>query len=75
MAINLPDARGLFINMQDPLHHMEGGNVVLTRGVHQALADFRWLEEYLIRRPTGLYELVPLQPMMDGCHDASGHMC
>ena len=49
--------------------------VALTRGVHQALADFRWLVEDLSQRPTRMYGLVPLQATLDGYHDASRYMC
>ena len=54
---------------------MERERVELTRGVHQALADFRWLVEDLIKRPTRMYELITLQTTMDRYHDASGYMC
>ena len=40
MTIDLPGARGLFSHMQESLHHVESKHVVLTRDVHQALADF-----------------------------------
>ena len=54
---------------------MECKRVVLTRGFHQALSDFLWLEWYLIKRPKRMYELVPLHPMPDVYHNASGYMC
>ena len=49
--------------------------MALTKGVHQVLAGFRWLAEYLSRRPARLYELVTLQSTMNGYYDASGYMC
>ena len=45
IAIALPGSRGLFNHMQEALCHVEGKRVTLTRGVHQALAEFRWLAE------------------------------
>ena len=75
MAIALTGAQGLFSHMQEALCHVEGERVALTRDVHQSLADFWWLAEYLSKLPTRLYDLVPLQPIPDGYHDASGYMC
>ena len=49
--------------------------VALTRDVHQALADFILLAEDLVRFPSRLYELVTLQPTLDGYHKASGYLC
>ena len=54
---------------------MDGKRVALTWGVHQALAEFQWFVEYLGRRPTRLYELMPLHPTLDGYQDAYGYMC
>ena len=74
MDISLPGNRGLFSHMQEALRQVEGKRLALTRGFHQALTDFRWLAEYLIRFPTRLYELVPFQPKTDGYHNASGYI-
>ena len=46
--------------MQEALRHMDGKRVALTRGVHKALVDFKWLAEDLGRLLTRLYDLVPL---------------
>ena len=54
---------------------MEGKMVVLTRGVHQALEEFQWLAEDLSKRPTRLFEHVPLHPTLDGYYDASWYIC
>ena len=43
MTIALPGSRGLFIHMQEALHHVDGKRVTLTRGFHQALMDFQCL--------------------------------
>ena len=75
MSIALPGARGLFIHMQEALRQVEGKIVSLTRGVHQALADFGCLSEDLSKFPTRLYELVPLHSMMDGYHKTYVYMC
>ena len=75
MTIALTGARGIFRNMQEALIHMEGKRVVLTRVIHQALTEFQWLAEVLSDSPTIMYELVPLQPMLDGYHNDSGYEC
>ena len=53
---------------------MEGEKVVMTRGVHQALAEFRWLTENMSKLPTRLYEIVLLQTTLENYHDAYGCM-
>ena len=75
MDIALPSARGLFSHMQEALFCIEGKIVALARGVHQFLTKFCWLAEELCRCSTRLYEIVPIQPIPDGYHDASGYMC
>ena len=75
MDIALPGVRGLFSHMQEAIRHVEVERVVLTRGVHQDLSDFRWLAEDLSRHPTRLYGLVLLQPTVDGYHEASRYIC
>ena len=74
MDITLPGFMGLFSHMQEGLNHVEGRSLVLTRGVHQAPSDFRWLSEDLSRRPPRLYELVPIKTTLDSYHDASRYM-
>ena len=49
--------------------------MALTRGFHQALAKFPFLSEDLGQQPTKLYELVPIQPTLDGYHNVSGYIC
>ena len=75
MSLALPGSRGLFSQMKESLHHGNGKRVTLTRGVHEALADFQWLEKDMASRPTRLFELVPLTPTLDGYHDSYGRMC
>ena len=75
MSLALPGSRGLFSQMQEALLHVNGKRVPLTRGVHEALADFQCLAEDMVSRPTCLFELVPLTPTLDGYHDSSGRMC
>ena len=75
MALDLPGARGLFSQMQEALCHVKGKRVTLSPGVHDALDDFKWLAEDVAKRPTRMYELVPLRPTVDGYHDVSGYMC
>ena len=74
MSLALPGSRGLFSALQLALqHHPENHRVRLSKGVHDALDDFRLLHRDLGRRPTRLYELVPsASPAVVGMHDASG---
>ena len=75
MALALPGSRGLFSQMQEALFRVKGKRVTLFTGVHEALEDFKWLDEDVSNCPTRMYELVPLRPTADGYHDASGYMC
>ena len=75
MDVALPGAQGLFSHMQEAIRQVEGKRVVLTRVIHQALTEFQWLAEVLSDSPTIMYELVPLQPMLDGYHNDSGYEC
>jgi len=73
MSIALPGSRNLFCRLQHALTKRQNRHrIALRRGVHQALDDFRWLVEDLDRRPTRLAEVVPLRPVAEGHHDASG---
>ena len=72
MALALPGARHLFSHMQYALSNKIGSRVNLTKGVHSALEDFRWLLRDLQRRPTRIAEVVPLLASAEGHHDASG---
>jgi hypothetical protein len=72
MAIALPGASGLFSLLQKAFHHKKQSRIRLPQGVHDALADFRWLQADLTTRPPRLYELVPVEPTVVGSHDASG---
>ena len=72
MALDLPGARVLFSQIQEALCHVKGKRVTLFTGAHEALEDFKWLAEDVANRPTRMYELVPLRPTVDGCHNASG---
>mmetsp|Transcript_14147 Transcript_14147/g.26545 ORF Transcript_14147/g.26545 Transcript_14147/m.26545 type:complete len:786 (+) Transcript_14147:1982-4339(+) len=72
MSIALPGCRGLFSFLQKALQTRHGHRVTLTRDVHQALRDFRWILNNLSERPTRIAELVPLLPSALGHHDASG---
>ena len=74
MALSLPGARGLFSQMQEALCHIKGKSITLSTGVHEALDDFKWPAENVAKRPTWMYELVPLRPTMDGYHDSSGYV-
>lgn len=72
MSLALPGARNLFSHMQRALADKLGGRVSLTKDVHQALADFKWLLDDIKSRPTRIAELIPLLAAAEGHHDASG---
>jgi hypothetical protein len=72
MAVALPGARGLFSLLQEAFRHKKHHQIHLSQGVHDALADSRWLQADLTTRPTRLYELVPVEPTLVGSHDVSG---
>lgn len=73
MSIALPGAKNLFSSMQNALSLSANGHrVALNKGVHDALNDFRWMYADISNRPTRIAELVPLDPSLDGHHDASG---
>ena len=73
MSAALPGSRNLFCRLQHALTQRQNRHrLSLRRGVHQALDDFRWLARDLEARPTRLAEVVPLHPVADGHHDASG---
>ena len=72
MALALPGARNVFSTMQNALALKKGGRVALHKGVHDALDDFRWMHQQISTRPTHIAELVPLPPVAEGHHDASG---
>ena len=72
MSLTLPGARNLFSQMQHALANRVSTRVTLSKGVHQALDDFRWLLRDISSRPTRIAELVPLLSSAEGHHDASG---
>ncbi|KAL3822916.1 hypothetical protein ACHAXA_010699 [Cyclostephanos tholiformis] len=72
MALALPGARHVFSSMQNALSTQSKNRIALGNGVHDALADFRWMHSNITTRPTRIAELVPLPPVALGHHDASG---
>ena len=72
MALALPGARNIFSTMQNALTLQQKGRVALHKGVHDPLDDFRWMHHHISTRPTRIAELVPLPPVAEGHHDASG---
>jgi len=63
---------GLFGSLQHALRSRKQGCTALRKGVHAALDDFQWLHCNLDACPTRLCELVQLQPLLAGAHDAAG---
>ena len=72
MSIALPGFRNMFGRLQNALSKGSKTRINLTKGVHQALDNFRWIAKDLTSRPTQLAELIPLAPVAEGHHDASG---
>ena len=72
MSLALPGSRNIFSTMQNALTLSSGSRVALNKGVHDALNDFRWMHANITSRPTRIAELVPLDPVAEGHHDASG---
>jgi hypothetical protein len=73
MSIAIPGSRGLFSLLQEALRHQSDSRICLSQGVHDMLADLRWLAEDLSVRPTRLYKIVPQkEPELRGAQDASG---
>ena len=56
------------------MSNKSGAVVNLNKYVHHALEDFRWMHGNIASRPThiAVAELVPLDPVAEGHHDASG---
>ena len=72
MSIALPGSRHLFSHMQHALSARTGTRINLNKGVHHALADFKWILNDISSRPTRIAELVPMLSSAEGHHDASG---
>ena len=75
MSIALPRSQVLFFHMQEDLRHVKGNRVTLSKGIHQYLEDFQWLVHDLERHPPRLYNVVPLQIIMDRYHGSYSDMC
>ena len=72
MAVALPGSRNMFSRLQRSLASRHKGRIALNKGTHQALEDFRWMANDISSRPTRIAELVPLDPILEGHHDAAG---
>lgn len=74
MAIAIPGSKGLFSLLQETLKHRSDNRIRLSRGVHDCLEDFRFLDQDLTARPTRLFEIVPQDPPeILGASDACGY--
>lgn len=72
MSLALPGSRNIFSTMQNALSQSKGARVALNKGVHDALEDFRDMYASIASRHTRIAELIPLLPIAEGHHDASG---
>jgi hypothetical protein len=72
MSLALPGAHNIFSSMQNALSNKSGSCVNLNKGVHHALEDFWWMHDNIASHPTRNAELVALDPVAEGHHDASG---
>ena len=72
MSIALPGSQNMFGCLQNALLKGSKIRIDLNKGVYQALDGFRWIAKDLTLRPTQLAKLIPLAPVAEGHHDASG---
>ena len=72
MSLAVPGSCHLFSQMQEALTSQMGQRINLKKGVHQALNDFRWLLKDISKCLTQIAEVVPLNPLAIGYHDAFG---
>ena len=72
MSLALPGSWNLFSHMQEALTSKIRTQINLKKGVHQALDDFRWLLRDITSQPTRMAEVVPLNLLVIGYHDAFG---
>ena len=68
----MPDQRHLFSHIQLAIANKIKSRIILNKGVHDALANFRWLLRDIKKRPTRIIELVSLLASAKGHHDTSG---
>ena len=73
MALALPGSRNIFSAMQHAVSTQSKGRIALAKGVHDALDDFCWMHANIAERPTCIAEVIPLPPVAEGHHDASGN--
>ena len=62
----------MFSYMQHSLQAKLKTRVLLHKGVHDTLDDFRWILRNIQERPTWIVKLVPLLSLAEGHHDAFG---
>ncbi len=72
MSLALPGARNIFSAMQTTLSTQSKNRIALSKGVHDALDNFCWMHQNIATRPTRIAEVIPLPPIAEGHHDASG---
>ena len=72
MALALPGACHFFSHMQLALFKNIKNCVNLTKGVHDALEDFRWILRDIKLCPTRIAKLIPLLASAKCHHNASG---
>ncbi len=75
MSLSLPGPCNIFSQLPAGLTASPVHCIILAKGVHDALDDFWWLAKELTARQTCIAELVPLAPIAEGHHDASGSGC
>jgi hypothetical protein len=72
MSLALPGSRNVFSSMQNAMSSQSKGPIALGKGVHDALDSFWWMHRNIATRPMQIAEVVPLPPVAEGHHDASG---
>ena len=61
--------------MQEPLLHVQGNRLTLTKVLQDILKEFLWIDSNVDVCPTWLFELVALNPTVGSHQDTFGYMC
>ncbi len=72
MSLALPGSCNIFSSMQNAMSSQSKGRIPLGKGVHETLGNFWWIHWNIATRPTQIAEVIPLPPMVEGHHNASG---
>ncbi|KAL7524573.1 hypothetical protein ACHAWF_001001, partial [Thalassiosira exigua] len=71
MVVALPGGEGLFSHLQAALVGNKGGRITVTKHVRDELADWKWVADSLVQRPTSIAETVQKPATRVGAVDAA----